>query len=359
MKRKITSLLMALVMALSLAVPAFAQTNYYWEVPDTGSTELTQSLTFAATTKVPTIALKMPVVGANPVVLNPYKIAYTGEVTLNGVDNGAGHANDQTKQIISPVYAIQNESDVPLKVTVKASSTVSGDFKFASNDVAATEKNKSAYVKVEFGVQASGTLGLIATNAEQKIPDANKTAAGSTEIVLKTGDVGFPTGTSISLPCPTRTTSNNTTTVSPNFLQFQFTGNAAQEPNPSGWTADDKFTTVLAFTFLPGGNTVSNGNSGGGGNQQQAQRTTVNGNDDGTNVTFTFTAPNDADSTPNYTATGMTITSGTTATIASSSVTGYSSAAQNDPLTHDLDITYAKSGGGTGTISITVSFGKA
>lgn len=245
MKKKLLSLAMALAMALSLACPAFA--NYFTHAAENeiNSLDTAPSIEFTARTFVPTIKLTLPglVSTSSPVVLNPYKLKFTGtDNTLNNVAVGSGA--DQYKQVISPVYSIKNETNVALKFAVKADTERnSNDFTFTSNHVALSATAKQAYIALVIKKTEASTAG-IGTSSEQTM-DPLDTANNE---VLVLGDGAKNTQPAqIKKLAPALNASGATAA---NYLQFQFQGSLSRTPN-TGWTADDTFTTTLEFTFTP------------------------------------------------------------------------------------------------------------
>ena len=140
---------------------------------------------------------------------------------------------------------------------------------------------------------------------------------------------------------------NNENTVS--AVAFRLNGDMVANPKDSAWGKEDKLTVSVAWKFVPGQQAAAGGNAG-------ATRTPVTGTLNSSNIEFTITAPQDAATGgANYAATGWTIT-GTTASIAATSFTGYSAASSGDALSMNVDVTYDKEGGGTGTLAYTVNY---
>ena len=108
--KKIMSTALAGVMALSLAVPAFAAAN--------SDTSLEQNTAITGTTQAPTIKITVPAAGT--VTVNPYKMA----VSVGG--------SDVTDQIISATQFIDNASDVAVKVSAQVTGTAAGNLAFAT-----------------------------------------------------------------------------------------------------------------------------------------------------------------------------------------------------------------------------------
>ena len=247
MKKKLLSLVMACAMIMSLAVPAFA--NYFSYESESSDSLTPDGIDFTVKVHVPTVKLSMPVISSegNPVVLNPYKLTYTTTANADNKLNNVGVTlqADAIKQVISPVFAIKNETDVALKFDVKATTTLdsSAAFAFNSSNISLTEKAKKAYIALVIK-KTEDTTGPIATTSEQTLDPFD--TANNEVVVLASGDKS----TSTSL---IRKLAPIDSTHTTNYLLFQFQGDMTREPT-IGWTKDDVFTTTLEFTFTPQGN---------------------------------------------------------------------------------------------------------
>lgn len=242
--KKLMSLFMAGVMILALAVPAFA--DDYFQPESSASEDLTQTLTFAARTFVPTVKLTLPVLTGDPMVLNPYKIQFTGDNnTLNGVavpsDTGNAATADQIKQVISPVYAIKNETDVKLNFAFSVTATTEGEISLSNDPISITETNKKAHIifVVEKTGNSSGAIAAAAAN-EQTL-DAYNTSKCEYVTLKTTGEAKSSNDQEKSL-APGNGTAN--------YLRFQFQGDMARKTTKA-WADTDKVTAVVTFTFTP------------------------------------------------------------------------------------------------------------
>ena len=242
--KKLMSLLMAGVMILALAVPAFA--DDYFQPETSESDALTQTLTFAARTFVPTVKLTLPALTGDPMVLNPYKIQFTGDDNmLNGVAVPSGASNaataDQIKQVISPVYAIKNETDVKLNFAFSVTATTEGEISLSNDPISISETNKKAHIifVVEKKENSNGAIAAAAAN-EQTI-DAYDTSLCEYVTLKATGEAKSSNEQEKSL-APGNATAN--------YLRFQFQGDMARKTTKA-WADTDKVTTVVTFTFTP------------------------------------------------------------------------------------------------------------
>jgi hypothetical protein len=246
MKKKLLSLLMACAMLLALAVPAFAADEYFEY--DSESDQLTQPIEFQARTFVPTVKLSLPKINENPVVLNPYKIEYSVSIAdankLNGVGMAAVGTNaDAANQVISPVYRIKNQTDVKLNYAVVATATTEGNLSLASAQVPANDTGNKAYVAVVLR-KASVAAGNITSNDSDTAAtlDGSDKANYETLVLKSTGEAKTDNAQPKYLDAASSTAEN--------YLEFQFQGSLSRL-STKPWSADDKLTVNMTFTFTP------------------------------------------------------------------------------------------------------------
>jgi hypothetical protein len=232
MKKKITSLLLAMVMIFALAIPAFADDPTY-------SDKGTQSITAQGVTRTPTIQVAMPTMGANPFVLNPYKLSFA--VKLNGSDTETAADAVAAKQIVAPVYTITNGTGAYLTVDITATGTVGGNLQLATaalGEKAATETKNSVFC----GLYAVARTGATATTEAALAVDANLITA------IKAGDATKKAALTLSPATVTYAEDGTPTVTTANYIDFTFSGDAAQNPT-TGWSSKDTLKVALAFTF--------------------------------------------------------------------------------------------------------------
>lgn len=260
MKKRILSGAMAGVLALSLAVPAFA----------TGTTAEPNTTNVDATYQAADIAVTVPETGK--AFINPYGLDI--EVPENAADSG--NTNKTTisgQQIVSAPMAIKNESKMDLKVgatvtgTVKSGSTMT--FAAASTkgtpDLPDTDANyvapsttKAAFVYLQAKASTAADTDLVGASTgvtADKIADAFAEWApqaynSTTDVVVGTREA--KTEKLVSLRAATVTTSGSTTTTTYNpgsIALFRLSGDCPVSPR-TAWAATDGFTTKIAFTFL-------------------------------------------------------------------------------------------------------------
>lgn len=244
MKKKLFSLVMAVAMVLSLAVPAFATNWHAWE---SESAVNEQQVVFVAKTFVPTIKITMPKIETNPVILNPYKIGFTVSTDGNKLNGQAITVNDNTRQVICPVYLIKNETDVDMNFAIKATSTVGGALNLQSSHVAITDTNKDALIQLAVSktstemtstaLSAAMSTGLIGTGLDPYDTVNNEV------LTLASGDVETSAAS-----LGTRTLAKKGTDAT--YLKMQFSGELSRNPS-TAWAADDTLSTTVVFTFTP------------------------------------------------------------------------------------------------------------
>lgn len=224
--KRFASTVMAAVLALALAVPAFA----------TNATNIT------GTYRAITLAVTVPTTGS--AIINPYGLPYElGEgVSISGQQITTG----------APLL-IQNKSAVPLSVSASATGTVKGDFVFSATDPTtagtggASLTTKAALVKVQLfpaaGIDESKATDTAALNqAFKALPDdsadpakdivVGTTAAEATDILtLAAGNASGEL-------------------VDGGAAFFRLSGTVVKKP-ATPWAAADGFTVKIAFTFEP------------------------------------------------------------------------------------------------------------
>lgn len=246
--KKITSMFLALVMALALAVPAFASS---------GKVDVAGSIT------LPTINVVLPTTAS--MILNPYGL----EVKLNPKDTTEEPVTDQ---IISPIMQVKNLSDIGMKVDIKVNGTVGkgGTAEFTDEDPTATTgapTGKVANVVGYFAIIGNDDVADFAAPASMTIG----TTPGTVQVlpVDETDDtVGVVKGfepataadeagrTNVLAPSKDKKTTND---EDKGILAFLFTGSAVKAPTKTvdsnevsdPWTDKDVLSASVSFTFTP------------------------------------------------------------------------------------------------------------
>lgn len=284
-KKKLVSLALACVLAVSLAIPAFAAGD---NTPDVSTGNLQTVIT--ANYRPATINVSVPAtIGA---VLNPLGLPVSVQKSSN-----AGKVDIEGQQIVmtSPLY-IANLSSVDLKVSIDATAAVEGLLKLSAEPVEKTATGNQAYVKLEtlgVGDATSGDLFGAATWASDptpaKVDDAvlavmadNDLWATAEGAVLKAGKVTFKPTTVLKKAASqyqAEITPGDVTAglaeATAGEVEFAYgagsimiirlngvmaatptkpwsnTGRAADPTIGAEATPADKLTTTLVFTFTP------------------------------------------------------------------------------------------------------------
>ena len=222
MKKKIVSLSLATVMAMSSAMVAIA-------ADPTAATQAANDATISSTTDggvygasaeitgstaVPTIKVTVPTVG--DIAVNPYQMSYT-----------LGSLGAATDEVFSPEYTIKNESNVPISVGVTVTGKPEGEAVFATTPVAdATVKTKSVFAYIEFSSDGS-YADAYNSKATNQVVLGTKAVTKNNVVTLERGDGGSAT-----------------------TAKYKFMGSAASAPTKA-WANTDKIGATVAFTFTP------------------------------------------------------------------------------------------------------------
>jgi len=249
--KKFTSLILALVMALSLAVPGFAANK---------DTDLGQSTKITSATNEATIKVTVP--ATLTAVLNPYGIGYK----VNDTWLAAQTYNQN--QIASPDNLIISQSNIPLDVYVNAVGTPSSGVTLESGSVG-TKKTKSVYMYAVFGTVDTGLVAVgdiaDATGATHKnvapptYPATPSTTADATtgitnQIIIKTTALAKPVkvGTLAEVPYAGDPLAPQTISA----ISYKLDGDMVIAPENNGaannWVKADKVDVDFTFTFTPG-----------------------------------------------------------------------------------------------------------
>lgn len=254
LKTRILSGAMAGILAVSLAIPAFAADN----------TTVVDGNFQAAD-----IAVTVPETGK--AFINPYGLDI--EVPQDATDSGnTNKATISGQQIVSAPMAIKNESKMDLTIgatvtgAIKENSTMTfattstkGTPDLPENDVnyVAPSTSKSAYVYLQakastgadtdlIGTSTSVTADKIATAFAAWAPEAYD---ANTDVVVSTREA--KTENLVTLRAATITGSGASATTSYNAGSiglFRLTGDCPASPR-TPWAAADGFTATIAFTF--------------------------------------------------------------------------------------------------------------
>lgn len=175
--KKFLNLILALAMAFSLAVPAFASGAAATPIANTDVTDMGKIDTAVTTVNVgyqaPVLALTVPKTVA--AMLNPYKL----DLTLNKDTAIEAHVTDQ---VASAYNMIISRSSVPLTIKAKATGTIAGPtdklMTLAKTTTVGTNSvKKEAYVWMQFGAVNTSAVSDAAKVTEFMQATPSATAA--------------------------------------------------------------------------------------------------------------------------------------------------------------------------------------
>jgi len=277
--KKWMSLVLALVMAFSLAIPAFATAT-----PTLDNTDVTDmakintaTTTVNGTYQAPILALTVP--KKINLLLNPYGVS----VTTN--KDTAIEQTGVQRQIVSADNLIISRSNVPINIKATVTATIAsaegGAWTLAQTAPAADSVKKEAYVYMVFGDVDTDNIstanavtdfmliapdttnnkspyeGLAYTDIDYpQTPDlAAVSAATDTRdgIVLKAGEGKETTMNQSLAECDVDTdASGNYVYNEVSAVAFKLDGAMVPNPKDSSWGKDDKLTVSVAWKFVPG-----------------------------------------------------------------------------------------------------------
>lgn len=214
-KKSIVSLAVAGGLALAMVAPASAATFYNG-----------QGTKFTALCQLPEIVVKVPTTGA--IYLNPLDLpVHVGQ-------------DDEAGQILSTPSCIENQSEVPLKVSVEVTGAIGEGSDMILSSYSTKDMNltsKRAFMYFEMHVANSDDTERFkwdtAFDAEKHIMVRTTTKRKKDMITLaaaKNGEVASKGGYGV----------------------FRIAGDAVKAPK-SEWKSTDKVNVEIAFTFTPTG----------------------------------------------------------------------------------------------------------
>lgn len=223
--KRFASTVMAAVLALALAVPAFAS-----------STNIT------GTYRAITLNVTVPTTGS--AIINPYGLPFdVSGVSVSGQQITTG----------APLL-VQNKSSVPLSVSASIVSTVKGAFVFDANEITQNETGNKGNVQFQM-FKAPGVTEANVTDMDVIAPKfaALKDDDALCKTVLTKTDAA-------ATPAVPAVTQDNIVTlkaadadgalVDGGAAYFRLSGTVAKKPT-TAWTSTDGFTAKITFTFEP------------------------------------------------------------------------------------------------------------
>lgn len=209
--KKVVSAALAGAMALSMSATALAANV-------TGTAPVDVEVT--GTTEVPDIKVTIPTTAS--VVVNPYKLA----VTVDSVEF--------TDQIVSAPQFIKSESNTALDVTATVTGKAEGSAVFAT---ASTQGGKAVATNSVF--MYLEVVGVADDSAEPTWAETYDKTSSSQLLVSLTA--------ATSKTAMVQLAAGDTTA---SYAAFALRGDAADKPT-TAWTAADKVSAGIAFTFTP------------------------------------------------------------------------------------------------------------
>jgi hypothetical protein len=223
--KKIASLGLALAMAATMAVPAFAD--------DAGN-----STVMEGTYTEPEISVVVPAKGT--VAVNPYGLPVT--FTSSGAS-----ATVRNQQLVTAPMTLRNSGDTALDAYVTASTVVpqGSNVTFVASDPK-DETTPSIYMRLEAVQSAKSGYGedLEKDLIEEFAADATWT--GVTPVYF---DATGAIGTKTKLVTLTELDPDTGKYQAGSIAQIRLAGLVTEDPSTTAWATTDTFTTTLAFTF--------------------------------------------------------------------------------------------------------------
>lgn len=227
--KKILSLVLASVMVLALAVPAFATETVIEDISKGANVKVTGELA------APTIKVSVPT--SAKLIANPFKLT-----VKKSDDNGL--AADSTDEIISPTQYISSSSNVDLWVSGTVTGTPSTDVKLVTAEAADgrtwtdASKTKDMFLYMKMKTSADNSTEL----------DASAYADGDL-VVAAAKAVAVPAA----MAKASKLEKVDTTAATPDvkYVAFRLGGKIATNLSVGTWNSKDKVDVAIAFTFLP------------------------------------------------------------------------------------------------------------
>ena len=257
--RKTVSLILALILALSLAVPSFAYDASNGEVEETtGSKSFDMNVTISQ----PNIRVIFSDVSKAGVILNPYGL------TVDATAIGLGA--EETAPILTKPQYVKNLGDSNLQVEIGIIATAT-NVTLASSKVDETkpQSKKSAFLYMETKLTTVADADKVlngedlGTSYWQTDYAKRLDAKNVSQLVITatTKGVTMEPGVLAAAADPTGSaTAGDISTFEPEaggVLLFKVAGNCATELTEGNWTSADKVALKVTFTFVPTGAAAS------------------------------------------------------------------------------------------------------
>jgi hypothetical protein len=270
--KKIASLVLALAMTTTLAVPAFADgdTDAGEKKEETSSTAKEYATQVDATYQDITIDVTVPTTGT--AVINPYGLPYALKDSKSAE---IGKVSGQ--QIVTqPLYISNNSTDVAFDVNATVTTTTSKDLTLATKTTSGTKStSKEAFVYLEMEPSTfAGKTQVDADTIAKECLDADEelwqtySASANNFLVLTTAEGGASSKAAMAT-LAAMTTQNQKDTDGKtdkkdsegNILTedvysdgsvavFRLAGDCVTAPS-TAWSTSDTFSAKIVFTFTP------------------------------------------------------------------------------------------------------------
>ena len=247
LKKRVLSCVMAGVLAVSMAVPAFATASPS-PAPNT-STNITGAYVDIV------IDVNVPTTGEAQI--NPYGLP----VKLD--DDGTNKITGE--QIVTKPLLLVNNSDSNLNVSASVTATATGDLRFATAAPTASDTYKSAFVylqmkptDLDINNKASGSdtgiQGVTTDDVNAVFAGWKQDYAAAKDLVLN----GTSAATKDKMVTLAAATINGSTVTwnEGSIAAFRLAGKVNDNPRDA-WVTRDGFTAAIAFTFKPDTTTAS------------------------------------------------------------------------------------------------------
>jgi len=252
--KKFLSILMALAMAFSVCVSAFAAASEDLTGIVQGTTTGTENdlgntqFTATATVTIPDIEVVVPSTGT--LFINPmgFELVVMKGEAATGDDKSSTDIMTSSEQIISPAYVIENKSPMKLQVLANPLATVTTGTTTIASTAALTESTKNeVFIYAQFD-QVDNTVTSFAI---EDITPASKVAytADGANAAKTQGFVAVPSKAlkdAVEVGNIVAADNDNGS----GFMTMQFFGACAGAPK-ADWDETTSLTVAVAFTFKP------------------------------------------------------------------------------------------------------------
>ena len=249
-KNRILPLILALLLTMSVGIPAFAEDPE--EEDDAANTETEITGTYTA----PKIAVTVPETG--DAFINPLGLP---------VEVGNGEKVVGQQIVTAPLF-ISNEGDIAMKVSASVTGVLpeGSVMKFLAADTTikdGTEGNKAAFLYFQMApTSLTGTTGPYdaqgkpTADASEEIANWDQAYSATKDVVIQNGKPAKSTAPMVILSASTITPGSqpqDPATITYNagsIAMFRLAGVLVEEPK-TPWDTNDTFSATVAFTFKP------------------------------------------------------------------------------------------------------------